>query len=51
MGRVDVRLPDAIEKAFREEVFKRKGMKRGNITEAIQEAVLLWIDKKEKETT
>jgi hypothetical protein len=36
-------LDEDIEKRFKEQVFKRKGMKKGNISEAIQEAVLLWI--------
>ena len=45
MGRIDVILPDALEKEFRNKVFKKFGMKRGNITAAIQEAIKLWIDK------
>jgi len=43
MGRIDVILPDELEKKFRTEVFKRKGMKKGNITEAIEEAMILWV--------
>ena len=42
--RMDVYLTEDEEKQFRETVFKRKGMKKGNISEAIQEAVLLWIN-------
>jgi len=41
--RLDVYLPEEDERRFREEVFKRKGMKKGNISEATQEAILLWI--------
>jgi len=48
MGRIDIILPDKLEKRFREEVFKRLGMKRGNITLAIQEAIAQWIEKGEK---
>jgi hypothetical protein len=33
---------------FREAVFKSKGMHRGNITEAIEEAIDLWIDKQKR---
>ena len=35
---------DDLEKRFRETVFKRKGMKRGNITEALEEAIEQWIE-------
>jgi len=45
MGRIDVILPDALEKEFRTEVFKQLGMKRGNITVAIIEAIENWIEK------
>jgi hypothetical protein len=36
---------------FREAVFKRKGMKKGNISEAVQEAVLLWINDEPSKTS
>jgi hypothetical protein len=42
MKRIDVYLPEVQEQRFREEVFKRKGMKKGNISEATQEAILMW---------
>lgn len=45
MGRIDVILPDELEKKFRNKVFKKFGMKRGNITSAIQEAIEQWIEK------
>ena len=48
MGRIDVILPDELEKDFREEVFKEKGMKRGNITAAIVDAIELWIKMNQK---
>lgn len=48
MARMDIIIPDDLEKRFREEVFKRLGMKRGNITSAIQEAIEQWIEKGEK---
>ena len=48
MGRIDVILPDELEEKFRKEVFERLGMKKGNITEAIEEAVNDWINKKKK---
>ncbi|MCL4412432.1 MAG: hypothetical protein M1526_03655 [Candidatus Thermoplasmatota archaeon] len=43
MARLDVILPDELEKKFRETVFRRKGLKRGNMKEAIEEAVQLWV--------
>jgi len=43
MGSIKIILSDELEKKFREEVFKRFGMKKGNITKAIKEAVILWL--------
>ena len=43
MGRIDVILPDDLEEEFRTEVFKSKGMKRGNITAAIIDALNVWM--------
>jgi Arc/MetJ-type ribon-helix-helix transcriptional regulator len=48
MGRMQVVLPDDLEKEFREEVFKGLGMKKGNISNAIEEALRIWIDQKKK---
>lgn len=44
MGRIDLNINDEIDKKFKEQIFKRKGMKKGNLTEAVQEAMLLWIN-------
>jgi hypothetical protein len=44
MGAIKVILPDDLEEKFRNEVFKSKGMKKGNITIAIEEAINIWID-------
>jgi len=44
MGNIKVILPDDLDQKFREEVFKSKGMKKGNITLAIEEAIQLWIE-------
>ena len=46
MGRIDIILPEELEKRFRETVYKRKGMKRGNMKEALQEAIQLWVETK-----
>ena len=48
MGRIDIILPDDMERKFREEEFKKYGMKKGNITIAVEEAVDDWIKKKKK---
>lgn len=44
MGNIKVILPDELEKEFREEVFKQLGMKKGNLTIAIEEAIKSWIE-------
>ncbi len=44
MGKLNVKVQDSVDDRFREEVFKRKGMKKGNLTKAIEEAMLLWIE-------
>jgi metal-responsive CopG/Arc/MetJ family transcriptional regulator len=48
MGRIDIILPDDLEQEFRAEVAKELGMRRGNLTLAIQEAIRLWIDTRRK---
>lgn len=48
MGAIKVILSDELEKQFRTEVFKSKGMKKGNITEVIQEAVTMWMESEKK---
>jgi len=46
MGKITLTLKDELEKRFREEVFRRLGMKKGNIQLAIEEAIDLWINSK-----
>ena len=43
MGRIVVELDEELENAFRNEVAKRLGMKKGNIKIAIKEALQSWI--------
>jgi hypothetical protein len=43
MGRLVLNIPDELEKKFREAVYKRYGMKKGNITRAIVEALEMWV--------
>ncbi|MCP8321514.1 MAG: hypothetical protein H3Z52_11340 [archaeon] len=44
MARIDIILDDELEKEFRDEVYKQLGMKKGNLTVAIQEAIRMWIN-------
>ena len=43
MGRLYVSLPDDLIDRFRKEVGKRLGAKKGVISEAVKEAVELWM--------
>jgi hypothetical protein len=47
MGKMNIVLDDKLEAKFREAVFKVKGMKKGNISEAMQEALQCWIDQQD----
>ena len=42
--KLTVLIDDKLDESFRETVFKKKGMHKGNITEAIEEAIELWIE-------
>lgn len=44
MGKLNLSVKDEVEVKFREEIFKRKGMKKGNLKQAVEEAMLLWIE-------
>lgn len=46
--KLTVLIEDDLDEKFRETVFKKKGMHKGNITEAIEEAIDLWIAEQEK---
>lgn len=48
MGKMNIVLDDVIEEKFRKAVFQRKGMRKGNISEAIEEAIEHWIKTYEK---
>jgi hypothetical protein len=43
MGKLTLTLNDELEKKFRDEIYKRLGMKKGNMQIAIEEAIELWI--------
>jgi len=42
-------IDEELEKRFREAVFKDKGMKRGNISLCLEEALEMWIEKKARQ--
>ena len=44
MGKVNLTISDKLEKEFREEAFKEKGMKKGFLTDATEEAIQLWVN-------
>jgi hypothetical protein len=44
MGKLNLKIKDDVDQKFRATVFRRKGLKKGNLTEAVEEAMLLWID-------
>ena len=46
MGKLTLTLNDELEKRFRDEIYKRFGMKKGNMQTAIEEAIEQWITKK-----
>lgn len=44
MGKVNLTISDNLEEKFRPLAFKVKGMKKGFLTDATEEAVALWVD-------
>jgi len=43
MGRMQIVLSNNLDRSFRAEVANRLGMKKGNMSRAIAEAIKLWI--------
>ena len=48
MGRIDAIIEDDLEKQFRMKIVERFGGKKGTLTEALEEAIQNWLDKKGK---
>jgi len=46
MGKLNVDLPDDLDEAFRQEIMKRFGYRKGALRKAVIEAIKLWIEKK-----
>lgn len=47
MGRIIVELDEEFEKTFRNEVYKRLGMRKGNIKTALEQAIKMWMEHKD----
>ena len=47
MGRISVYLPDSLEKQLRLKTVEKLGGRKGDLTRAVEEAVRMWIAKKE----
>ncbi len=47
MGRINIDMPDELEKQLRIETVERFGGKKGDLSKAVQEAVKTWINKKQ----
>lgn len=43
MTRLDLNINDELEKKFRDMVYQTKGMKKGNLTLSLEEAIESWI--------
>ena len=50
MGRLDLNIDDNLEKKFRDTVYKTKGMKKGNLTASLEEAIDAWIAEQKKKS-
>lgn len=48
--RINSTIDSKLEKKFRETVYKTHGLKKGNIQEALEEAINDWIVQKKKES-
>jgi hypothetical protein len=49
MGKLLVSIDDELEKRFRITVLKVKGKKRGALSEAVEEAIILWLERYENQ--
>jgi len=45
MGKINLDRDEKVDRKFRDTIYKKKGMKKGNLTDAVEEAMLLWVTK------
>ena len=45
MGKINLDIDEKVDRKFRDTIYKKKGMKKGNLTDAVEEAMLLWVMK------
>ena len=50
MNKMTFVLPEKLEEDFRKVIFKKYGMKKGNISKAMNEAINLWLKPKKSKT-
>jgi len=46
MGKISISIPDKLEEKLRKRAMKRFGMKKGNLSRAVEEAIRLWLGEK-----
>jgi len=44
-GTLNLIISDELERQFREAIYKKYGMRKGNITKAVEDAITDWINK------
>ena len=49
MGKILAKIDDELERRFRIAVLKVKGKRRGALSEAVEEAIRLWLEKYENQ--
>lgn len=50
MVKINIVISEHIERQFREAVAKHKGLRKGNLSKAVEEALVNWIDYKAQST-
>jgi hypothetical protein len=48
MGKLNLVISDDLDNKFRQEVAKQLGMRKGNLTKAVEEALNLWLHEKKR---